>query len=31
MGNLEPLGADDIAELKAEIVRLLGTDKYRGF
>jgi diadenosine tetraphosphate (Ap4A) HIT family hydrolase len=31
MGNLEPLGADDIAELKAEIVRLLGTDKYQGF
>lgn len=31
MGNLEPLGTDDIAELKAEIVRLLGTDKYRDF
>jgi diadenosine tetraphosphate (Ap4A) HIT family hydrolase len=31
MGNLEPLGADDIAELNAEIVRLLGTDKYRDF
>jgi diadenosine tetraphosphate (Ap4A) HIT family hydrolase len=31
MGNLEPLGVEDIAELKAEIVRLLGTHKYRGF
>jgi diadenosine tetraphosphate (Ap4A) HIT family hydrolase len=31
MGNLEPLREDDIAELKAEIVRLLGTDKYRDF
>lgn len=31
MGNLEPLDADDIAALRAEIVRLLGTDKYREF
>lgn len=31
MGNLEPLREDDIAELKAEIVSLLGTDKYREF
>jgi diadenosine tetraphosphate (Ap4A) HIT family hydrolase len=31
MGNLEPLNADDIAELKAEIVRLLATEKYRNF
>jgi diadenosine tetraphosphate (Ap4A) HIT family hydrolase len=29
MGNLEPLREDDIAELKAEIERLLATDKYR--
>ncbi len=31
MGNLEPLHADDVAELKAEITRLLATDKYRDF
>jgi len=31
MGNLEPLNAEDIAALKAEIVRLLETDKYRNF
>jgi diadenosine tetraphosphate (Ap4A) HIT family hydrolase len=31
MGNLEPLRAEDIAELKAEIIRLLSTDKYRDF
>lgn len=31
MGALEPLGAADIAALQAEIVRLLGTDKYRDF
>jgi diadenosine tetraphosphate (Ap4A) HIT family hydrolase len=31
MGNLEPLRADDIADLKAEIMRLLATDKYRDF
>ena len=31
MGNLEPLSADDIAGLKAEIARLLETDKYRNF
>lgn len=31
MGSLEPLGADDIAELRAEIERLLATDKYRNF
>lgn len=31
MGNLEPLREDDIAELKAEIARLLATEKYRDF
>ncbi len=31
MGNLEPLTADDIAALAAEIIRLLATDKYRDF
>ena len=31
MGNLEPLNAHDARELGAEIARLLGTDKYRGF
>ena len=31
MGNLEPLRADDIAQLKAEIARLLASDKYRDF
>lgn len=31
MGNLEPLRDDDIADLAAEIARLLGTDKYRNF
>jgi diadenosine tetraphosphate (Ap4A) HIT family hydrolase len=31
MGNLEPLTSDDVAALEAEIVRLLGTDKYREF
>lgn len=31
MGNLEPLNEEDIAELQAEIIRLLATDKYRGF
>jgi diadenosine tetraphosphate (Ap4A) HIT family hydrolase len=31
MGNLEPLREDDIAGLKAEIERLLATDKYRDF
>lgn len=31
MGNLEPLREDDVAELKAEIVRLLATEKYRDF
>ena len=31
MGNLEPLRAEDIAALKAEIERLLATDKYRDF
>ena len=30
-GEIEPLGADDIATLKAEMVRLLATDKYRDF
>lgn len=31
MGNLEPLNSGDIAELQAEIGRLLETEKYRGF
>ncbi|MGH8616760.1 MAG: HIT domain-containing protein [Burkholderiales bacterium] len=31
MGNLEPLRPDDIAALKAEMARLLATDKYRNF
>lgn len=31
MGNLEPLGAEDIAELKAEMTRLLASNKYRDF
>jgi diadenosine tetraphosphate (Ap4A) HIT family hydrolase len=31
MGDLEPLDADDVAELRAEIVRLLATAKYREF
>jgi len=31
LGNLEPLTEDDIAALKAEIIRLLGADKYRDF
>ena len=31
MGNLEPLTADDVAALGAEIVRLLGTEKYQDF
>jgi diadenosine tetraphosphate (Ap4A) HIT family hydrolase len=31
MGNLEPLTPDDIAALRAEIARLLKTEKYRGF
>lgn len=31
MGDLEPLQAEDIAELRAEITRLLATDKYRNF
>jgi diadenosine tetraphosphate (Ap4A) HIT family hydrolase len=31
MGNLEPLREDDIAELRAEIERLLATGKYRDF
>ena len=31
MGDLEPLSADDIAALRAEIVRLLDTEKYRNF
>lgn len=31
MGDLEALREDDIVELRAEIVRLLATDKYRGF
>jgi diadenosine tetraphosphate (Ap4A) HIT family hydrolase len=31
MGNLEPLTAEDIAALNAEITRLMGTEKYRTF
>ncbi len=31
MGNLEPLTREDVAALKAEILRLLGTEKYRDF
>ncbi len=31
MGNLQPLNAGDIAALKAEMVRLLGTEKYQDF
>jgi hypothetical protein len=31
MGNLEPLDADDIAALRAEIERLLATPKYSAF
>ena len=31
MGNLEPFTEDDIAALKAEILSLLGADKYRYF
>jgi diadenosine tetraphosphate (Ap4A) HIT family hydrolase len=31
MGNLEPLTPDDIAALRAEIARLLKTEKYRRF
>ena len=30
-GNLEPLAADDVAALKAEIERLLTSEKYRAF
>jgi diadenosine tetraphosphate (Ap4A) HIT family hydrolase len=31
MANLEALSAEDVAELKSEIERLLATEKYRGF
>lgn len=31
MGQLEALNAGDIAELRAEIIRLLASDKYRDF
>jgi diadenosine tetraphosphate (Ap4A) HIT family hydrolase len=31
MGNLTPLNADDVAALKAEIIRLLATEKYQNF
>jgi diadenosine tetraphosphate (Ap4A) HIT family hydrolase len=31
MGNLDPLSAGDIAELAAEMTRLLETEKYRDF
>jgi diadenosine tetraphosphate (Ap4A) HIT family hydrolase len=30
-GTLEPLSAEDVAELKAEMIRLLASDKYRNF
>lgn len=31
MGNLEPLNADDVRDLRDEIERLLNTEKYREF
>jgi diadenosine tetraphosphate (Ap4A) HIT family hydrolase len=31
MGNLEPLSVNDITGIKAEMVRLLATDRYREF
>lgn len=31
MGELEPLNAEDIADLRAEIARLLASEKYRNF
>jgi diadenosine tetraphosphate (Ap4A) HIT family hydrolase len=31
MGNLEPLNADDVRDLRAEIERLLATEKYGEF
>jgi diadenosine tetraphosphate (Ap4A) HIT family hydrolase len=31
MGDLEPLDAEDVAELQAEMLRLLATAKYREF
>jgi diadenosine tetraphosphate (Ap4A) HIT family hydrolase len=31
MGDLEPLSEDDVRELRAEIERLLATEKYRDF
>jgi len=31
MGDLEPLSEDDIRDLRAEIERLLGSEKYREF
>jgi diadenosine tetraphosphate (Ap4A) HIT family hydrolase len=31
MGNLEPLNADDVRDLRAEIERLLTSEKYRNF
>jgi diadenosine tetraphosphate (Ap4A) HIT family hydrolase len=31
MGNLEPLNADDVRDLRAEIDRLLTSEKYRDF
>ena len=31
MGNLEPLNADDVRDLRAEIERLLTSEKYRDF
>ena len=31
MGNLEPLSADDVRDLRAEIERLLSMEKYRDF
>ena len=31
MGNLEPLNAEDVRDLRAEIERLLASEKYRDF
>jgi diadenosine tetraphosphate (Ap4A) HIT family hydrolase len=31
MGDLEPLGGEDVKALRVEIERLLGTEKYRAF
>lgn len=31
MGNLEPLDGTDVREIRAEMTRLIGTEKYRAF